>query len=93
MRMKFEKLQGIVKSYPDAIKQWCIVDTENRFEFDGVVYCIDERLECYKVSNTANDTEDWTNESEMDSILCVKDGDHVLFYDQNVEPILSDYII
>ncbi|MDH6674416.1 hypothetical protein M2277_005108 [Paenibacillus sp. LBL] len=90
--MKFEKLQEIVRLYPNAVKQWCIVDIENYFVFEGEKYCIDERLESYKVSNTPSDTDDWTNESEMDSILCVKEGETLRFFDQNVEPILSEFI-
>lgn len=66
------------------LMQWCIVDTENEFSFDGNTYLISNDVEEYRVYNKSGEVEDYTNEAYMDKILAVNYLDGVtLFYDQN----------
>lgn len=71
----------------DTKFEWCLVDTENRFEFDGEVYEIDRLVSAYKVRD---------QEMVMDKILVYywedKGQIKFCFYDQNINKIKSKFV-
>lgn len=73
--------------------RWCAVDIYNRFTFDKE-YQIDSSVESYKVENMPEEEEDgtmnyWTNQAEMETILCVIVDGELQFFDENIERIDS----
>ncbi|MGV4321298.1 hypothetical protein [Bacillus mojavensis] len=73
--------------------EWCYVNTENEFGYEGEVFVIDESVESYKVYNKAFQVEDYTNEAYMEEILVAKDSEGILsFYDQNYDRIETSLI-
>lgn len=67
--------------------KWSNVDTENVFEFDNCKWTIDGSLEQYQVKNRYDETEKWTNESEMEKVLCYKIDNKYHFYDEKIQDI------
>lgn len=77
--------------------QWCYVDTENEFKFEGNTYKIDESVKEYKVHNKAQYINgvlnDFTNEALMEEVFVVVDKQGKLhFYNQYLEPINSKLV-
>lgn len=75
---------GLINSEEPYVAKWCLVDTENLFEFEGNKYKIDEKVEQYKVNED--------NMAEMDKILVIKQYDNEFYFDQNIERINNKYI-
>ena len=72
--------------------QWCPVDIDNIFVFDGNTYKIPKDNQNYKVYNTPSKDKygnwnDWENRSEMDQVLAVKIKDKYYFFDENLNQI------
>lgn len=94
---KFTKLQNVLfddkgKKWPAS---WCNVDIYNKFTFDKE-YHIDSSVDSYKVENMPVEEKDgmnyWTNEAEMETILCVIVDGEIHFYDENIDRIDTKYI-
>ena len=88
----------IYKNIENVIFQWCTVDAENVFVFQGKEYQISKSLKQYEVYNKAvklnnGEYNNFSNKAEMDKILVVKINDHLLFYDMNIERIKGKYIL
>lgn len=71
---------------------WCLVNTENEFNFMGNTYKIDESVEEYKVYKKAGEVEDYTNEAYMEQVLVVDDGMVRHYYNQECNLIDSKLI-
>ena len=67
------------------IAQWCIVDTNNIFNFNGKYYQINKSLNQYKVKND--------NDCLMDKILVYQQDNNIYYYDQDIYEIDSSKII
>lgn len=67
--------------------KWCLVNTENEFDFEDSRFKIDNSVEQYKVFEKGIE-----NIAQMDMILCVDDGEEVKFYDQLHVEISSDFV-
>lgn len=80
------------------IKKLCPVDTDGIFKFENYVFQISAEDERYKVNNKAiyvNNIikNDYTNESEMDSILVeLEENQEIAFYDEEKIQIDSSLI-
>jgi len=74
--------QGFDRSASKA--EWCRVDTDNRFIFQGAVYEIDKSVKQYKVGKD--------NECEMDMILVILADEDIHFFDMNIEEIVHTLI-
>lgn len=85
---RFETVESIKRQYPGSRFTFCRVDTDNRFLFEGEAYGIDESVEAYRLTETAEG--DWY---AMDQIVVVRDteGD-IHFYDQWLRPLYEDLI-
>ncbi|GIP32611.1 hypothetical protein [Paenibacillus sp. J2TS4] len=78
-------IQGIVKLGQTYKAEWCIVDTEGGFQFNGRHFTLNtSRLAGYKLT--------LGNRSKMDSILCYYTGNDYHFFDENIEPIDMKWI-
>lgn len=84
---KLTRLQKSTQILANAqSSQWCYVNTDNEFTYDGTVYVIDESFEEYKVHNKAGIVYDYTNEAYMEEILVVITNDYsVECYNQNYD--------
>ncbi|MFS0905784.1 hypothetical protein AB3N02_22310 [Priestia aryabhattai] len=93
MTKKQTRLRKSTEILSNAIEtKWCHVDIDNKFEFLGLSFVIDESVEEYKVHNKAFAVEDYTNESYMDEILAVVNSDTTLsFYNQNYDEVEDVY--
>ena len=77
--------------------QWCIVNTENKFDFDTNTYNISESIKQYLVFNKPQigkdgKLNDWTNESSMTQVLVVDTGQELRFFDENLVEVQSEYV-
>jgi hypothetical protein len=72
---------GLIDRSKPFIGKWCIVDTDNVFEFNGQKFQIDKSLEQYKVGKD--------NRCEMDKVLAyyIPHEDKYYFFDCNIIPI------
>jgi hypothetical protein len=94
--IKIEELLSTSKT-----SQWCNVDVENKFKFftthGEYVFKIDESVQQYLVLNKPKKDEsgnwnDWTNDSAMERVLCVDDGNELRFFDEKLSEIGSDFV-
>lgn len=70
------------------LSQNAVVDVDNQFSLNGMIFQIPEENEDYRVVNKYNESEDYDNESNMDSILIVLGRDFkYYFYNQNGEEV------
>lgn len=85
---KYSRLKKMNIALKDSKKsEWCIVDTENIFEFDGKKFKIGNVKE-YKVYNKSGEVDDYTNETLMDKVLSVlNNDDKIVFYDMTCTEI------
>lgn len=95
--MRFDRLQKVLNDFLGELhSNWCVVDTENEFTFQGVRYKIGFTVENYFVGNKPvyNNLKwnDWTNETAMDKILCVNHGGQIKFYDENID-LVTDVVL
>lgn len=84
IKTRFERIEEIRKQHANAKMKWCIVDSENRFEYAGTKYTLPLDAAAYT---------QWVGEGDelrtMDRVLVVDDG-CIMLYDQNVYPIEYD---
>lgn len=98
VKNRFIKLHEMMANKPKVnLVEWCLVDTENQFQFDKTSFKIDESVEQYAVHNKAvkvgSKWNDWTNDAQMDKILVIALSDGGFeFYDEKVEEINPYYI-
>lgn len=72
---KFDRLINPEKPYKS---EWCLVNTDNEFAFNGVTYRISDEVEQYKVYED--------NQCDMERIL-VMEQDNIYFFDEDIFPI------
>jgi hypothetical protein len=77
-----EKIEQLIQE--SKYHSWCVVDTENVFAFNGFDFKIDSSVKQYIVKSD--------NEAEMDSILCIDDGDSIRFFDQNLKELNEKFV-
>ena len=66
----------------------CVVDADNVFEILGIKYKIDLRIKEYKVYNSYQNSEDFTNTTEMCTVKVMIDDDNKFhFLDENDKEI------
>lgn len=88
---RLEKSSEILKGKKET--KWCYVNIDNEFEFNGVVWVIDDSVEEYKVHNKAFEVEDYTNEAYMEEILAVVDSrNQISFYNQNYDRVKPVFV-
>lgn len=94
MPKKKTKLKKSTEILRDSILAvWLYVNTDNEFTFEDKKYAIDEKVAEYRVYNKAGEVEDYTNESEMDLVLIVKDTNNdISFYNEKFEVINNKHI-
>lgn len=81
-----EKVEELVEKSQNH--GWSIVNTENEFDFNGSTFKINESVVQYKVLSKGVE-----NTSDMDSILCIDDGDEIKFFDQLYKEIGSHSVV
>lgn len=80
---QFQRAERIRKEHPGCRFFFCRVNTENRFEYNGVYYRIDESVEVYQPKQTREGAL-----YDMDEITVVRAADGKLyFYDQKMYPL------
>lgn len=67
----------------------CIVDADNVFKARGITFKISPSVSEYRVFNSYKNTRDFTNESEMSSVLVYinKETLGLVFLNEHKEPI------
>lgn len=72
----------------------CVVDADNIFSVMGIKYKIDLRIKEYRVYNSYQNSEDFTNTSEMCTVKVMIDADNKFhFFDENDKEIVKVYIV
>lgn len=90
-KTRLNKVTEIIHKAKHA--EWCLVNTENEFNFMGDTYKIDESVEEYKVFKKAGEVENYTNEAYMEQVLVVVDnGMAKHYYNQECSLIDSKLI-
>lgn len=79
------KRQGLINHKKPYNSKWCVVDTDNAFEFNDSKYIISDDLKQYKINRD--------NKSQMDQILVYEQEDNLFFFDQNIRQIESENIV
>jgi hypothetical protein len=80
------------------VAKWCLVDIDNNFKFNDKNFIISNDLIVYKVKNKSvyinNELNNFTNEAEMEQILCfyIPYKDKYYFFDENIDKISNKYI-
>lgn len=69
----------------NKILKTCIVDVDNEFVFNGMLFRISKRNKNYKVMNSYKDNKDYTNSSDMISVHVgiEKESCTLFFLDEN----------
>lgn len=78
-------------------EKWASVDIDNKFNFMGMLFAIPKDNKDYIVYNSSNSMRDFTNESNMDSVLVKMEssesGFAISFYNQELRQIKDIAII
>lgn len=96
MARKKSKATAIEEMLSSSVaSQWCVVDIDNNFIFNGFGYSINDKVKQYIVLNKPARKEngqwnDWTNESQMTQVLCIDTSEEIRFYDENLSEISSE---
>lgn len=90
---KFPKRDGTIDKTKPYIAEWCIVDTENEFEFKENKCKIDEGVAQYSIRMKKPNYDDYKSDYQMDRILVYEQENDLYFYDQNINQMSSDDII
>jgi hypothetical protein len=79
--------KGIIDG--NYIGEWVYVDVSNEFSFNGLKFKINQSLKQYDVKKSSLENDYFTNESEMDKILCyyLIDYNKYHFFDENIDEI------
>lgn len=73
---KFNRIEKIIKQYPNAERAWCNVDSNNNFVFLGKEYHVPENIAGYERDPDRTDL--------MDRVYVVSYEGDLMFFDQNV---------
>jgi hypothetical protein len=98
MAKKRSKTSSLEESLQNSVHSaWCIVDTDNVFNYQNVTYVINESVKQYTVLNKPKRNIDgsfnnWTNEASMSMILCVDTGEELRFFDENLLELQNESI-
>lgn len=76
--------KGLIDKSKPYVSEWCLVDTNNDFSFNGKNYKVDKKVKQYKVEKD--------NQSQMDKILCILVNDELHFFDQNIDEVNSKHV-
>lgn len=79
------KRHGLINHEKPYNSKWCVVDTENTFEFDNSIYKISDETQQYKINKDGK--------SQMDQVLVYEQDGQVYFFDQNIRQIENNNII
>lgn len=90
---KIPARKGIIDKSKSYIAGWCIVDTENIFEFKGNKYKISEDIPQYSIRIKKPRYDDYKSDYQMDQILVYEQEGSIFFFDQNIEQIENEKII
>lgn len=85
--------KGLIDKENPYISEWCVVDTENVFEFEGNKYKISEDVKQYKVRAKKPKYDDYKLDYQMDQILVYEQDDNLFFFDQNINQIENNKVI
>lgn len=94
-KSKTNMIEELLQSAKNS--QWCIVDIDNKFQFESNKFEINENVKQYLVLNKPSKNENgeynnWTNEASMSQILVIDNGEEMRFFDENLIEISSDNI-
>ena len=87
----------VVSRLSKLSEKWVSVDIDNKFKFMGMLFAIPKENKDYIVYNSSNSMRDFTNESNMDSVLVKMEsydsGFSISFYNQELRQIKDVAII
>lgn len=84
---------GLIDKTKPYVAEWCIVDTNNEFIFQGNKYKINEKVKQYSPRSKKPKYDDYKNDYQMDKILTYEQNEHLFFFDQNIDRIDNDLIL
>lgn len=84
--------KGLINPNNPYTAEWCIVDTENIFEFHGNKYKINKSVKQYNTRTKKPRYDDYKNDYKMDKILVYDQDGKMYFFDQNIDRINNDLI-
>lgn len=76
--------KGMIGLNQPYTSEWCVVDTDNKFIYNGNTFIIDKSVKQYEVFDD--------NQSSMDKILCIFVNDTLNFFDMNIDEVSSKLI-
>jgi hypothetical protein len=89
LERRFDRVIRIKIEHPGCTFTFCRVDTENRFEFDGVWFRINDSVAAYQPKQTKEGVL-----YDMDAICVVRDVDGELhFYDQRMHVLDQENVL
>lgn len=81
------KRDGLINLNKPYISEWCVVDTENIFEFNDNNYKINEQVSQYSIRTKKPNHDDYKSDYQMDKILAYEQDGNLFFFDQNIDRI------
>ncbi|MCY9737422.1 hypothetical protein M5X17_27290 [Paenibacillus alvei] len=76
--------------------EWCIVDTDNTFIFNGNVFKINPSVKQYIVHNKPilidGNWNNWTNDAGMERIFCIDNEDELRFFDEKLKEVDGEFV-
>lgn len=83
---RFDKIQTILRNHPNSKATTVLVDTDGRFEYDGVIYKIPAEEKAY--------SGEWQSDGEkyyaMDQVMVVENDEGLTFYDANLNRLVHE---
>lgn len=86
------KRKGLIDHEKPYDSKWCIVDTENVFEFQDNKYEISKEVSQYNIRVKKPNYDDYKLDYQMDKILVYEQDGNLFFFDQNIKQINDNMI-
>jgi hypothetical protein len=93
---------GLIDPEKASSSEWCLVNTDNEFVFNGTRYRIDKSVDQYQgkkvcISHPSSKEKEYEIRYEMEKILCFhvppeNEKDSYYFFDENIEQINNELI-
>lgn len=85
--------KGLINPNEPYMAKWCIVNTNNEFEFNNNKYQINKSVKQYDIRMPPKiKHDDFKNDYQMDKILVYEQDDNIYFFDQNINRIDNEFI-